>query len=61
MEQLIEPFKWQGEDGTIILLLLPDSIPKYYRDIVDEYRAVNSSDKLSAWRLLDAQRLDPIT
>lgn len=37
----------------IALPRLPDSIPKYYRDIIDLCRAADPNDRPAAWRLLD--------
>jgi hypothetical protein len=52
-EQLTKAFEFQGGDGSIVLPPLPERVPKYYRDIVDECRSVDPSDRPSAWRLLE--------
>jgi serine/threonine protein kinase len=43
----------QHVDGYIALPRLPDCIPRYYRDIIDECRSVNPHDRPAAWRILE--------
>jgi hypothetical protein len=52
-KKLTMSFELQGGDGSIVLSPLPEHIPKYYRDIVDECRSVDPSDRPSAWRILE--------
>jgi serine/threonine protein kinase len=52
-QKLARPFEFRGGDGFIALPPLPERIPKYYRDIVDECRSVDPNDRPSAWRLLE--------
>lgn len=48
-----ELFEQRGLDDPTALPSLPDSIPKYYRDIIDECRSVVPNDRPAAWRLLE--------
>jgi len=47
------PFEFQKEDCPIVLPALPDTIPKWYRDIIVECRSVNPNDRPPAWRILN--------
>jgi hypothetical protein len=51
------PFEFQhyGEGGStpVVLPPLPESIPKYYREIVEGCRSTEPNDRPPAWRLLE--------
>lgn len=51
--QPMKPFEMEGGDEGLALLPLPNSVLKYYKDIVDACRSPHPNDRPSAWELLE--------
>jgi hypothetical protein len=49
----VGPFCDKSHVDPIALPRLPESIPQYYRDVVDACRAEDPNDRPAAWRLLE--------
>jgi hypothetical protein len=52
-QQATRPYKFQPGDSAIALAPLPDSIPRYYRDMVAKCSSLDPNDRPSAWRVLE--------